>query len=96
MKSKIELIEALNQILKAPFSSRPELVKVFQDEIWDDESIQEASLNEILSALAYDLDFYEPNTKWRTESSGYYEEEKLEEIIKSGIHRIEEYIKASE
>lgn len=96
MKSTVEIIQSLNQILESPTSKRTELVKAFQDEIWNDESIQDVELNDILSELAYDLDFYEPNEKWKKESPNYYGEERLEELIKSGIQKIEEYRKASQ
>ncbi|MCX2433425.1 hypothetical protein [Pedobacter sp. GR22-10] len=95
MKSTVEIIESLNYILVALHPERTELVKKFQNEIWDDESIQDEKLNEILSELAYDLDFYEPNEEWEMESINYYGDKHLEELIKLGMQKLEEYNKAS-
>jgi len=96
MKSTIEMIQSLNHILDAQNSERIELVKELQNEIWSDESIQDEKLNEILSALAYDLDFYEPNEEWKKGSPNYYGDERLEELLKLGIQKIEDYNKASQ
>jgi hypothetical protein len=94
MKSTVEIIQSLNYILDAKHPERTELVKKLQNAIWNDESIQDERLNEILSELAYDLDFYEPNEEWKKESPNYYGDERLEELIKIGIQKIEEYSKA--
>jgi hypothetical protein len=90
MKSSVELIQILNRILNVSTSEKVTLVKTLQNEIWNDESLQDKALNEILSELAYDLDFYEPNEIWKKESPNYYGDERLDEIIKSGIQRIEQ------
>jgi hypothetical protein len=96
MKSTVGIIQSLNYILDAQHSERTELVKKLQNSIWNDESIQDERLNEILSELAYDLDFYEPNEEWKKESPNYYGDERLEELIKLGMQKIEEYSKASQ
>lgn len=96
MKSTVEIIQSLNYILDAQHPERTELVKKLQNAIWNDESIQDERLNEILSELAYDLDFYEPNEEWKKESPNYYGDERLEELIKLGMQKIEEYSKASQ
>lgn len=94
MKSIVEITQSLNLILDVQDAERIELVGKFQYEIWNDESIKDEKLNEILSELAYDLDFYEPNEEWRKKSSSYYGEERLEELIKLGIQKIEEHSKS--
>ena len=76
--------------------NRTELVKKFQNEIWIDEEIQDEKLSEILSELAYDLDYYEPNETRKKESPNYYDDERLDELIKLGVHRIEDYKKAAQ
>jgi uncharacterized protein YozE (UPF0346 family) len=96
MKSTVEIIQSMNYILDARHPKRTEIVKEFQNGIWNDESMQDEKLNEILSELAYDLDFYEPNDEWKKESPNYYGDERLEELIKFGIEKIEEYRKASQ
>lgn len=94
MKSPEGVLQLLKLILESQSLNRIELVKILQNEIWNDESIEDEKLNEILSELAYDLDFYEPNEQWKKESSNYYGEEKLLEVIELGIKRIGEYTKA--
>lgn len=91
MKTTAEIMQFLNYILEAPQPQRKVLVKKFQSEIWNDETIQNERLNEILSELAYDLDFYEPNEEWKKESPNYFGDERLQELIKLGIQKIEEY-----
>ncbi|MGV8094871.1 MAG: colicin immunity domain-containing protein [Mangrovibacterium sp.] len=88
MKSTVELIQALKQILETPISKRAEFVKAFQNEIWNDESIWDEKLNEVLSELAYDLDFYEPNEKLRKESPNYYGDERLEKEMHNVLNKI--------
>ena len=90
MKTNIELISYLQSILEVQQPNRTKLIKEFQDEVWNDESIQDEKLNEILSELAYDLDFYEPNEEWRKESISYYGDERLEKEIKSAIQKIKD------
>jgi len=90
MKSNVELIQLLQTVLVAEHRIKQELIKEFQDEVWNDESIQDETLNEILSQLAYDLDFYEPNEEWRKESLSYYGDERLEEVVKSAIQKLQE------
>lgn len=90
MKSNIELIQLLQTVLVAEHRIKQELIKEFQDEVWNDESIQDETLNEILSQLAYDLDFYEPNEEWRKESLSYYGDDRLEEVVKTAIQKLQE------
>ena len=94
MNSIVDILNFLRSILEAPFPLRAELVKVFQNAIWNDESILDEDLNEILSELAYDLDFYEPNEEWKKESINYYGNDHLNELLKQGIEQIESYINA--
>lgn len=90
MKSNAELIQLLQTVLVAEHRIKQELIKEFQDEVWNDESIQDETLNEILSQLAYDLDFYEPNEEWRNESLSYYGDDRLEEVVKTAIQKLQE------
>ena len=90
MKSNIELIQFLQVILETELPVRQELIKDFQDEVWNDESMQDETLNEILSELAYDLDFYEPNEEWKKEIPSYYGDDRLEVVIKTAIQKLQE------
>lgn len=64
--------------------NRKQLISEFQELIWNDENA-----NELLSELAYDMDFYEPNEKLRKENPSYYGDERLEEEIKSAIQKVQ-------
>jgi hypothetical protein len=90
MKTNIELIQLLQTILEVQHPIRAKLIKEFQDEVWNDESILDENMNEFLSELTYDLDFYEPNEQWRNEAPSYYGEERLEAEIKSAIQKLQE------
>jgi len=67
--------------------NRKRLISEFQELIWNDEIL---SANEILSDLAYDLDFYEPNEELRKEEPSYYSDDRLEEEITSAIQKLQE------
>lgn len=90
MKSIVEIIESLNKILSESEPVRTELIKSFQNEVWDDESIKNEFLNEILSELAYDLDFYEPNEEWRKEDPSYYGDDRLKKEIRKAIKKLKQ------
>ena len=75
---------------------RVSYIQKAQNIIWDDETIQDESLNDVLTDIAYILDFYEPNKEWRKEAPNYYGDEKLEQELKSAIAKLEEYEKASQ
>jgi len=89
------LLEKLKEILcKALLMSVNERVlqiKEFQSIVWNDSSIQEEKLNDILTDIAYELDFYEPNEIWRKESPNYYGDEQLEDVLKKAMEKIELY-----
>ncbi len=90
MKSNVELIQFLQVILETEHPIRQKLIKQFQDEVWNDESIQDETLNEILSELAYDFDFYESNEEWKKEDPSYYGDDRLEVVIKTAIQKLQE------
>ena len=71
-------MEILEQILSDK-SKRKALIKEFQEQVWHSTTLQ----NKSLSDLAYDLDFYEPDSTMRAEYAGYFGDEKLEQEIKS-------------
>jgi len=75
-------VEILEKILSDKLN-RGNLIKQFQDSIWAD-----ANANEILSELAYDLDFYEPNDELRKEDPSYYGDERLEGVIREALIKL--------
>lgn len=78
-------MEILEKILTDKLD-RKRLISEFQELIWNYEN---ANANEILSELAYDLDFYEPNEKLRKVDSSYYGDDKLEEEVKLAIQKLQ-------
>lgn len=89
MISITEIIDNLNKILEEKEPARTELIKSFQNKILNDESIKDEALNEILTELVYDLDFYEPNEEWRKEDNSFYGSERLEEVLKLALQKLE-------
>lgn len=77
-------MEILKKILTHKLD-RKRLISEFQELIWNDDNA-----NEILSELAYDLDFYEPNEELRKEDSSYYGDDRLEEEVKLAIQKLQE------
>lgn len=75
-------MEILNKILEDKHN-RVNLIKQFQELVWND-----YSANEVLADLAYDLDFYEPNSEWRKEDLSYYGDERLEKEVRSAIEKL--------
>jgi hypothetical protein len=73
-------MKILEQIL-AEKQNRVVLIKEFQKLIWNKQDY-----NEILSELAYDLDFYEPNEEYRKENICYYGDDSLDKKINSVLH----------
>jgi len=79
-------------------NQRKELIDDFQKKIWEQQNYYTSNevINSILSELAYDLDFYEPNEEWRKEDPSYYGEERLEQEIKDALRKIERYKRLKE
>lgn len=82
------LIELLSLSLNTKDSDRLNYINQFQQIVWNDESFQDEAQNDILTDIAYTLDFYEPNKEWRKEDPSYYGDERLEEEIKSAIQKL--------
>lgn len=81
-----------NLLAEAQTSSlerRMSCIKELQNMIWDDGTIQDESVNDILTDIAYELDFYEPNEEWRRESPSYYGEERLKQEIQTALQKLE-------
>lgn len=74
----------MEEILKKILSdhlNRKSLIKVFQENIWNNEGVIEKDLKPVFLELAYDLDFYEPDINLQKESASYYGDDRLEEEI---------------
>lgn len=82
-------MKILNQILLSK-SNRKQLVKEFQSLVWNGDINISESINKLLSELAYDLDFYEPDEKLRKETPNYFGDDRLEKEIQNILKQIEE------
>ena len=87
-----EIIERLYEIHAHKGYVDVNVIKIIQDKIWLDETIKDNKLSEILSVLAYDLDFYEPNAFYRKGEPSLYGEEKLLKVVESGLSQIKEHL----
>lgn len=90
-----QFIQILDSAQNISGSERTNKLKEFQEVVWDDETIQDEVLNDVLSTLAYDFDFYEPDKKMRDEDPSYYGDERLSEEIKTGLEKLKKYREAS-
>jgi hypothetical protein len=84
------MINKLNKILATWGTSRLELVRQFQEEIWNGSEYEDDDpIYEILDTLAVDLDYYEPNLGWRMEDKSFYGDDRLKVVILSAIKELE-------
>jgi hypothetical protein len=83
-------VELLKNILSANPEQRQKLIAEFQKSVWDNEKQAKTPADEILAELAYDLDYYVPDEKARSQFSGYYGDERLVEEINHSIKKLEE------
>jgi hypothetical protein len=80
-------MEILNQILISK-SNRKQLIKEFQNQVWNERINVSESINNILSELAYDLDYYEPDDLLRSQDNSYFGNDKLEQKIQIALKKI--------
>jgi len=85
------LKKLLREALGTSYEARITAIKEFQNIVWNDTSIQDEELNDILTDIAYMLDFYEPNEEWRRESPNYYGNDRLEEVIRTTLEKLKKY-----
>ncbi len=63
----------------------------FQELIWNSSEAKLPSpVWTILSALAYDLDFYVPDAAARAQDPSYYGDDRAEEEIRSALKKLQE------
>jgi hypothetical protein len=61
----------------------------FQRLVWDCEGpIGSPTIDAVLSDLAMDLDYYEPNPTWRSEDPSYYGEKRLKLEIEQALDKL--------
>lgn len=75
-------MEILKKILLNK-TNRLALIREFQELVWNNDHS-----SNILSELAYDLDFYEPNDDERKKEITYFGDEKLEKLINETLDKL--------
>lgn len=80
-------MEILKQILISK-SNRKQLIKEFQKQVWNEDINESESINNILSELAYDLDYYEPDDILSSQDNSYFGNDKLEQEIQIALKKI--------
>ena len=68
--------------------SRTSLIHQFQEAVWNELEFDDKELEDVLTTLAYDMDFYEPNSDLRKESVNYFGDERLSDEV----NRVIKYI----
>jgi len=94
MKSTKEAIEKLKEILIEKEPRKSELIADFHHKIFKEDCHIGDTVDELLSELAIDMDFYEPNEEWRKQDHSFYGSEYLGEVIKGGLVKLESTFKA--
>lgn len=86
-----EVIALLNKIDRTYASERRETIGQLQNELWDEPELQNEELY-FLHELAGDLNFYEPVEKDRDIALGYYDDDRLSELISEALKNIEAFL----
>lgn len=86
-----EIISLLQKISTSSKEERAANIKKLQNIIWNDNSISDDYLNNVLTDIAYILDFYESDARKRKESPNYYDDIQLMNEIKLAAQKIEDY-----
>jgi len=69
---------------------RPTLIRNFQKLVWNfNGTIHSESVDSILRDLAYDLDYYEPDSLWRMQDSSFYGEKRAIEEISAAFVKLQ-------
>lgn len=76
-------MDILSRILHDKLN-RQKYIAEFQEMIWNS-----GSNDELLSQLAYDLDFYEPNEAIRMEDGSYFGDNELEMLLMEALEKID-------
>jgi hypothetical protein len=86
-----EVIALLNKIDRTYASERSKTIGELQNKIWDEPELQNEELY-FLQELAGDLNFYEPVEKDRDIALGYYDDDRLSELISEAVKKIESFL----
>lgn len=84
-------IDRLRNILNTWRSKRLDLVRQFQEDIWNGAENNDDPGYDILNAWAVDMEYYQPNVVWRMEDKSFYGDERLKEMILSTIDQLKTF-----
>lgn len=84
-----EILLKLQGILDANDEKRGALIFQFQESVWNEIVFDNKDLEEFLSTLAYDMDFYVAKAHLRKESASYYGNKRLFDEVNRAINYIE-------
>ncbi|MBI3009397.1 MAG: hypothetical protein HYY57_00175 [Candidatus Omnitrophica bacterium] len=90
MEQKIQALLNLLLIIRKDPSNRKATVWKFIRKVQEtDPPSEDNAVWELLGDLSVDLDYYEPNEKYRREDASFYGEERLEELIDQAFARFQ-------
>lgn len=82
--------ELLHKIKQTQGWPRIDFIRSLQTMILDAPDLADEDMQEVLTDIAYDLNFYDDSPD-RDEEAGYYGDKKLDEIITAAIQKTEAY-----
>ena len=88
-----ELTALLNKIERTYAAERSKTIGLLQNKIWDEAELQNEELY-FLQDLAGDLNFYEPVERDREVALGYYDDDRLSELTRTALKKIESFFAA--
>ena len=90
MEKIYQLRNILEKAFKTEGQERCDNINFFLKEVWEDEAITDEKINDLLTDIAYDLEFYEPsNGDWSIDTSIYYDGEKMDRMLDEAIKNID-------
>ena len=91
-----QLLDLLQEAVAEP-AKLPTLIPKFQDLVWHSKIAYPSELaDETMGELAYDLDYYEADPKYRAEDPSFFGEERALAEIRSALAAIESDKKPNE
>lgn len=84
-----DIRELLFKVERSYAGARAGHIAALQEKIWDEPAIADEAIQQFLSDLAFDLNFYERDERDRDEALGYYGDERLLTIITRAIKKTE-------
>jgi hypothetical protein len=82
-----EIIDLLHTTLQNPINLA-EAIRRMQHEVFNREQAFSSAVDEILRELAYDLDYFQPDPRVRSEDASLLDEERALEKIRVALDRI--------